>query len=457
MKEGDFTMVFGFPGRTNEYLSSSAIEQIMKVSDPAKIKIRHDVLEIMKNFMIKDESIKIQYAAKYASIENAYKKWQGEVLGLTKSNALQKKLDYENLFNLKLNSNPEWQSRYGSVLQDLSNGYKKIESYSIARDYYNEIIPRIELFNIASVLNALMQSYSKDISAKKENDDKSIAKLEDIFKEYNPALDKQLFEKLMIIYANNQSDEFVSPYLKQLLSTKDIHVIADDIYTSSIMNTLNNIKGVLNNDLSTTINLIKNDNLFKLYSDITETYNNKVASALTMLQANINKNQRTYMQGQLDVFKNKNFYPDANSTLRVTYGNVKGYQPRDGLKYHFYTYMDGIMEKYKPSDYEFDVPEKLITLYKAKDFGRYGVNGRQPVCFIASNHTTGGNSGSPALDAYGNLVGLNFDRVWEGTMSDINYDATICRNVMVDIRYVLFIIDKYAEAKNLIDEMKIVQ
>jgi len=457
MKEGDFTMVFGFPGRTNEYLSSSAIEQITKLSDPTKIKIRHDVLEIMKSFMIKDEYIKIQYAAKYASIENAYKKWQGEVLGLTKSNALQKKMNYENLFNSKLNSNPEWPSKYGSVLQDLANGYKNIESYSIARDNYNEILPRIELFNIAAVLNSMIQSYSKDISAKKDYSDKAIAKLEDIFKEYNPALDKQLFEKLMTIYMGNQSDEFVSPYLKKLLSTNDIHAIADEIYTSSIMNTLSNIKGVLNNDPSTTINLIKNDNLFKLYSDITETYNNKVASALTMLQANINKNQRTYMQGQLDVFKDKSFYPDANSTLRVTYGNVKGYQPRDGMKYHFYTYMDGIMEKYKPADYEFDVPEKLITLYKAKDFGRYGVNGRQPVCFIASNHTTGGNSGSPALDAYGNLVGLNFDRVWEGTMSDINYDPTICRNVMVDIRYVLFIIDKYAEAKNLIQEMKIVE
>lgn len=457
MKEGDFTMVFGFPGRTNEYLSSSAIEQIMKISDPEKIKIRHDVLEIMKSFMIKDETIKIQYAAKYASIENAYKKWQGEVLGLTKSNALQKKINYENLFKSKLNSNPEWQSQYGNVLQDLSTGYKNIESYSIARDYYNEIIPRIELFNIAGILNTLMQSYTKDISAQQGYNDKAIAKLEDIFKEYNPILDKQLFEKLMTFYVNNQSDEFVSPYLKQLLKTKDIHAIADDIYTSSIMNTLSNIKSILNNTPASTINLIKNDNLFKLYSDITETYSNKVASALTMLQANINKNQRTYMQGQIEVFKDKNFYPDANSTLRVTYGNVKGYQPRDGMKYHFYTYMDGIMEKYKPGDYEFDVPEKLLQLYKAKDFGRYGVNGRQPVCFIASNHTTGGNSGSPALDSYGNLVGLNFDRVWEGTMSDINYDPTICRNVMVDIRYVLFIIDKYAEAKNLIAEMKIVQ
>ncbi|MFN8247199.1 MAG: S46 family peptidase [Ferruginibacter sp.] len=159
------------------------------------------------------------------------------------------------------------------------------------------------------------------------------------------------------------------------------------------------------------------------------------------------------MKAQMEVFSDKSFYPDANSTLRVTYGNVKGYHARDAVRYDFYTYMDGVMEKYKPGDYEFDLPQKLIDLYQKKDFGRYGVNGRQPVCFIASNHTTGGNSGSPALDAYGNLVGLNFDRVWEGTMSDINYNPDICRNIMVDIRYILFIIDKFADAKNIMSEL----
>jgi hypothetical protein len=162
------------------------------------------------------------------------------------------------------------------------------------------------------------------------------------------------------------------------------------------------------------------------------------------------------MQAQMDVFKEKTFYPDANSTMRVTYGNVKGYNARDAVKFDYYTYLDGVIEKYVPGDYEFDVPEKLMGLYKNKDYGQYGTNGKMPVCFIASNHTTGGNSGSPALDAYGNLIGLNFDRVWEGTMSDINYDPSICRNIMVDIRYVLFIIDKYAGAGHLVKEMKLV-
>ena len=201
---------------------------------------------------------------------------------------------------------------------------------------------------------------------------------------------------------------------------------------------------------------IKADPAWTLSQDIQKTYSSSAGSKIGELQATINQLQRTYMQAQMDVFTQKAFYPDANSTLRVTYGNVKPYQPRDAVKFDFYSYLDGVIEKYKPGDYEFDLPQKLIDLYKKKDFGRYGVNGRQPVCFIAANHTTGGNSGSPALNADGNLIGLNFDRVWEGTMSDINYDPTICRNIMVDIRYVLFIVDKYAEAKNIIAELKLV-
>jgi len=168
--------------------------------------------------------------------------------------------------------------------------------------------------------------------------------------------------------------------------------------------------------------------------------------------------QRTYMKAILELSqKSDRIFPDANSTLRVTYGKVKGYKPNDGVVYEPFTYLDGIMEKYIPGDYEFDVPKKLIDLYNTKDYGNYGVNGKMPVCFIATNHTTGGNSGSPALDAKGNLIGLNFDRVWEGTMSDIYYSPEICRNIMVDARYVLFIIDKFAGAKNIINELKIIQ
>jgi len=165
---------------------------------------------------------------------------------------------------------------------------------------------------------------------------------------------------------------------------------------------------------------------------------------------------RDYMAAQMAVFKEKRYWPDANSTMRITYGKVDGYSPRDAVRYTPMTYLDGVIEKYMPGDYEFDVDQKMLDLYAAKDYGKYAVDGKLPVCFIGTNHTTGGNSGSPAIDAYGNLVGLNFDRAWEGTMSDLNYDASICRNIMVDARYILWVVDKYAGAGHLVDEMKLV-
>ncbi|MEO6670813.1 MAG: S46 family peptidase [Ferruginibacter sp.] len=458
MKEGDFTMVFGFPGRTNEYLTAAAVKQIMTVSDPAKIAIRAKALEVLNGFMRRDEKIKIQYAAKYASIENAYKKWQGEVLGLKSKNAVQKKIDYEAVFMQRVNANPEWKNKYGNLLSDLSAAYTAIEPYGYARDYFNEIYPRIELLGIASDLNSMAVALEKDEAAYNKRKDEVLKKLEETFKEYDATVDKKMFETLMELYVKDQQASYSSAFLKQTLDSnqQSYSNTASNIYNGTTLTSLEKIKAILTASPQEAVAAIKSDIAVKLYVDMSNVYSGTVQSKLNELQANVNQLQRTYMQAQLDVFKEKNFYPDANSTLRVTYGNVKGYNARDAVKYDYYTYMDGVMEKYKPGDYEFDLPQKLIDLYNNKDFGQYGTNGRQPVCFIASNHTTGGNSGSPALDAYGNLVGLNFDRVWEGTMSDINYDPGICRNIMVDIRYVLFIIDKYAEAKNLIAEMNLV-
>ncbi len=457
-KEGDFTMVFGFPSRTTQYLPGAAVKQIMQVNDPAKIGIRAKALAVLIGFMRKDEHIKVQYTAKYASIENAYKKWQGEVLGLTSTNALQKKADYENIFQQRVNANPEWKSKYANVLSELSAAYQKIEPFAYARDYYNEIMPKIELMGIAADLNGMANGYQKEPASYQKLKDKLFAKLEETFKEYNAGVDKKMFESLIEMYVKDQKAANVSPYLTGLLAANNqsYTTIAEDLYSKTAFTSLDKIKALLNATPEEAIIAMKNDPAFMLYSDMQKTYSTSVSPGLNENQAEINKLQRAYMQAQLEVFKEKNFYPDANSTLRLTYGNVKGYRARDAVKYDYYTYMDGIMEKYKPGDYEFDVPQKLIDLYNKKDFGPYAVKGRQPVCFIAANHTTGGNSGSPALDAYGNLVGLNFDRVWEGTMSDINYDPSICRNIMVDIRYVLFIIDKFAEAKNLIAEMNLV-
>jgi hypothetical protein len=456
VKEGDFTMVFGFPGRTTEYLPAAAVEQIVTVNDPAKIAIREQALNIMDAFMRKDEQIKIQYAAKYATIQNYYKKWQGEVLGLTRSNAIEKKKIYEAEFQKRVLANADWKTNYGNVLQDLNGAYAEMKPLGYARDYFLEIVSKIELFTVAAQLSSLVNAFDQGGEAAYQKRKKEVQDFLDGFlPEHNTEVDKKLFAALMKMYVTDQEAQNISPMMKEKSMSGDYEKLAEKIYQETIIFNARSINDKLKLSTAETINFIRSDNAIKLYNDVLRTYQSSVQGKLNEVQNRINKLQRTYMQAQMDVFKEKKFYPDANSTLRVTYGNVKGYEARDAVKYDFYTYLDGVMEKYKPGDYEFDIPEKLRTLYQTKDYGPYAVNGKLPVCFIAANHTTGGNSGSPALDANGYLIGLNFDRVWEGTMSDINYDPTICRNIMVDIRYVLFIIDKFAGATHLIKEMKL--
>lgn len=461
MKEGDFTMVFGFPGRTTQYLHSAAVEQIVQVNDPVKIAIRDKALSVLDGFMRRDEQIKIQYSAKYAGISNAWKKWQGEVLGLTSTNAVAKKKAYEAEFQKRVEANPAFKAQYASLLSDLATAYQELNKYGLARDFYTETISKIEAFTISSRLNTLGAIKQKN-GDKAFNDalPKTIDALTDLYKEYSPEVDKKLFEVLMQKYTQDQPAEFIAPGLAAMVKSygNDFAKMAADLYTN--VDIYNNGQKVLASLKSSPDMVLAANDMGKanqLFQEMSSHYSTTVTKYLSGIQTKINQLQRTYMKAQMEVMKEKKFYPDANSTLRVTYGNVKGYQPRDAVKFDFYTYLDGVMDKYKPGDYEFDVPEKLRTLYKNKDFGPYGKNGKMPVCFIAMNHTTGGNSGSPALDANGNLVGLNFDRAWEGTMSDINYDPSICRNIMVDIRYVLFIIDKYAGAGHLVQEMKLVQ
>jgi hypothetical protein len=454
--ENDFTMVFGFPGRTTEYLYSEAVEQIRTVNDPAKIAIRDKALNIIDGFMRKDESIKIQYAAKYAGIQNAYKKWQGEVLGLTRTDGVGRKKIQEMEFQKRVDADPSLYAKYGLLLQHLQVGYNDIKSLGLARDYYQEIVSKIEIFTIVTQLNNLVSAYEKNgQKGFDETKPKVKAMLEDFMKEFNPTVDKKLFEGLMEMYVKNQPESVVSPMAKTLYDG-GIAAAANKIYNGNNFTDVAKLNTLIDGKPEDLIAFMKGSSTVALQKDLLSTYQTAVQKDLTGVQNRITVAQRTYMQAQMEVFKEKTFFPDANSTLRVTFGKVQGYKPKDGAYYDFKTDLDGVMEKYKPGDYEFDVPEKLRTLHKNKDYGQYGVAGKMPVCFIATNHTTGGNSGSPALDAYGNLIGLNFDRVWEGTMSDINYDASICRNIMVDIRYVLFIVDKFAGADRLVKEMKLV-
>ncbi len=254
------------------------------------------------------------------------------------------------------------------------------------------------------------------------------------------------------LYAAKSPKEF----LPKSLVNVDAKNLASEIYSKSKLKNYAGLKELLTGDAQTVLTNLNNDKGFQLVKELADKYSTEVTPKYDEINLRITALQRTYMKAQLELNKESRIFPDANSTLRITYGKVKGYEPKDATLYTSISYLDGVMEKYIPGDYEFDVPAKLVDLYKTKDYGIYGENGRMPVCFIGTNHTTGGNSGSPAIDSKGNLIGLNFDRVWEGTMSDIYYDPSICRNIMVDVRYILFIIDKYAGAKNLINELKLV-
>ncbi|MFJ1323047.1 S46 family peptidase [Capnocytophaga canis] len=455
ISEDDFTMVFGYPGRTQEYLPSVAVEQIINVVNPARIGIRDVVLKVQDGYMRKDQAIKIKYASKYARVANYWKKWIGESQGLKKSNAVAIKQQQEAIFVKNIEKDKKTEE-YGAILPEFSKKYKAFEPYSLSNELFNELMLR----NIDFLTNGYRMYQLQLILEKRGqqsfNDRKKnlLETFKNVFKDYEKVVDRDVFEKAIVFYAENMPKQFLVENLRSFDSKK----LADELYGNSFLASYEEIEKVLSLSPQDFAQKLKDDKGMQFVTLMVENYVNNVLPTYQKLDAEIQALQRTYMKAILEFSKPEDrIFPDANSTLRVTYGKVKGYAPADAVYYSPVTYLEGVMEKYVPNDYEFDVPQKLRDLYEKKDFGAYAdKNGKMPVCFIATNHTTGGNSGSPAIDAHGNLIGLNFDRVWEGTMSDIHYDPEICRNIMVDIRYVLFIIDKYAGAKHLIDEMRLV-
>jgi len=453
VKDDDFTMVFGYPGKTNEYLPAVAITQIANELNPAKIEVRDQALKVADGFMRKDNAIKIQYASKYASIANYWKKWIGETQGLKKSAAVAIKKNQEIAFQEKVVKAGK-QAEYGNLLTDFEKNYTQIAPYALAVDYFSEVVLRnTELLSVGYKIYQLEQVYNtKGEQAFADRKNNLINGLGSFYKDFNPNVDQKVFEQLIQLY----STKVPTAFLPSQLSNINASNLATEIYGQSKLVDYNNLKELLSGDSKTVLTNLNLDKGYILVKNMSEKYLKDVAPKYEEINLKITALQRAYMKAQLELNIGGRIFPDANSTLRVTYGKVKGYAPKDGTLYTSKTYLDGIMEKYIPGDYEFDVPAKLIELYKTKNYGPYAENGKMPVCFIGTNHTTGGNSGSPALDAKGNLIGLNFDRVWEGTMSDIYYDPSICRNIMVDVRYILFIMDKYAGAKNLLNELKLV-
>ena len=453
--EGDFAFVFGYPARTSEYLPAVAVDQEANVIDPIAVRLRGEILDIYNTYQEQDKKVRIQYASKHAGLGNGWKKWMGVTEGINHFRGVQKKRYYEESFQ-------EWalgarnRYMYIDLLKNFEQKYKELEPYRVAYTYLSNAGLNIEIFDFAGNFNKLSQVTKE---TPQEEIDKMITGLkkatENFFKDYYQPIDREVARTMLKEYLEHQPADFRPGFLNEI---KDVDAYVEQLFEKSLFADKDRVMEFLENFKPSKVKKLQKDPALQAYQSMIGFYRDEVNPKMGPINKEIDRMQRIYMKGQMAMEPEKRFSPDANFTLRVTYGKVEGFKPQDGKNFRHYTTLEGIMEKENPDVYDYVVEPKLKALYNSKDYGRYAdKDGTMHVAFTASVHTTGGNSGSPILNADGQLLGLNFDRCWEGTMSDLVYDPNICRNISVDIRYVLFIIDKFAGAKHLVNEMTIVE
>lgn len=461
VEEGDFTMVFGYPGSTSEYVPSYHIDMVKNYINPKIIDIRTKKIEIMEAAMNSDPLIRIQYSAKKSGIANSWKKWQGEILGLDKMNTIEKKREFESEFTKWVSADATRNIKYGNILSEYKELYSALKDYTLVNTYTNEVFGGADAFSLARSLKSLADltetNSSEDIISKTKVN--LLTSSKEFFKDYNRETDKKLFVAVMTMYGENIDPKWLVPsYIKFSSNCKgDFAAAADNLYEKSVFTDEARFRNFVEGFNKSSVAKIKKDQFYILALDVSDFTGRNVRGELVRINSEIQKLNKIYMTAQMEFNKEIIFYPDANSTLRVSYGKVMGYKSKDAVYFTHYTTLKGIMEKDNPAIFDYDVPDKLKDLYAKRDFGRYTQNGEVPVCFIANNHTTGGNSGSPVLNADGQLIGVNFDRAWEGVASDMAFNPDQSRNISLDIRYALFIIDKFAGAGYLLNEMKIVE
>ncbi|MDR0436811.1 MAG: S46 family peptidase [Bacteroidales bacterium] len=451
-EENEFTFVFGYPGRTNLYLTSYALRLITEVENPIAIAARTRRLDIIKSAMEQDLKTRIQYTAKASRISNTWKRWQGENRGIKRINGVAQKEAYEEEFQ-------EWANTYNNgqykdLLPQLKVAYAELEPWSVQNTIFNEHVLAPEIIGFVQQFNQLLKlSNDKTIEPSAFNEQLSRLKerVAPFFKDFDVNVDKQLFKSLSTAKIDDIEMRFVD------FPDKDFNQYVDEMYAKSMFTNEAKLNSVLNKLPSkSAMKSLEKDPLLNYADLVYSMYNSMIVPSLREQNAIIDVLQRTYMKAQMDMQPDRVFYPDANSTLRVAYGKVEGYSPSDAIAYNYYTTLSGLMAKENPNVFEFVVEDKLKKLYNDKDFGPYSNSkGEMPIAFVASNHTIGGNSGSPVLNGKGEIIGVNFDRAWEGTMSGLMFDPTQCRNISVDVRFILFMLDKYANATHLLGEIAI--
>ena len=459
--EGDFTLLFGNPGRTHEYLPSFAVELITIKENPVKIGLRQKRLDVIKNATMKNRLVRIQYSSKHARISNYWKKMIGETRGIKRADGVVKKQEFEKKFQAWAESLDGDQAGYATILPQFKKLYGERYPISLAAIYLREAGMAPELYRFSrSANNLIKQSVNK-----KTSDEALAAETENLmktarsfYKNYQPAIDREITTLMMEEMWNNMYKEYMPDIFARIAKKHkgDIPAYVDDLFRKSIFVDSTRFYAFLDNYKRNKGKKLRADPVYQLFLSIANRYNQDIIPEGRRITSAIDSLQRIYMLALMKMQPDKQFYPDANSTMRVCYGQVDDFHPADAVTYEYFTTAQGILEKEDSTIYDYAVEKRLKDLISACNYGRYADDdGQLHVGFISTIHSTGGNSGAPVLNGEGELIGINFDRNWEGTMSDLMYDPDQCRNIILDIRYLLFIMDKYAGATWLVEEMDI--
>ena len=456
LQKDDFAMVIGYPGGTTRYMTSYEVDEAMKITNANRVKIRGIKQDIWMKHMMADQKVNIQYTSKYSGSSNYWKFSIGQNAGLTRLHTAEKKAAFENEFMNWVKAEPARAAKYGDALRTIENAVKgRAEKYNVVQYISEALSSGMELVSFAGQMSMMEQALA-DKNQERINGmrDRMRRSADNFYGNYNLPTDREATRAMIKLYRDDIDPQYLPSFYK-LIDSKfkgNVDAFVEDMFAKSIFASPQKLNSFLD---APTLKALTGDPAFIAARSIAE-IRSTLQQDIQEFSSDLARGQRLYLGGVMEYVPDKTQYPDANSTMRLTYGRVLDYYPYDAVHYNWYTTLDGVIEKYKPGDYEFDLPQRLIELYNKKEYGRYATpEGYLPVCFISNNDITGGNSGSPVINGHGELIGLAFDGNWEAMTGNIAFEPDLQRCLSTDIRYVLWVIDIYAGAGHLLEELDI--